>query len=255
MGEIFLYLWSVVSHWVVLMSGSIILVGIAVWERIKGITVPKKIYVGIASAFIFVACFLAWQEKHRELTKTQEELVSAKRQLTVMHENAQPQLTGKIDSLYVTKEQGDRKATVVVITMTVSNIGAPSIVEGYSLRISTPQKRQIKVEGPTYFQNGLRTGGQRYVQDLSPDEYIVDKTAQRLIQKGGRVSGVLIYTLETIPIEEINQPGTVYTIFFRDIYQKPYEAGTVLVRSIGEAPPIYIPGIKPNVRPNTNSSP
>ena len=78
MSDLLMFLRAVLGHWVALMSGGIITVTLAVWERYKGYDVPGKLYAAIILFFVFLAGFLAWRDQYKRGEKLEERLSSAR---------------------------------------------------------------------------------------------------------------------------------------------------------------------------------
>ena len=67
------FIRAVLSHWVGLMSGGVIVVAVGVWERLAGRNVPLHVYLILVLLFIILACFLAWKDAHNEMRVRQAE--------------------------------------------------------------------------------------------------------------------------------------------------------------------------------------
>ncbi len=61
------FIRAVLSHWVGLMSGGVIIVALGIWERVAKQNVPLYLYLIITLLFIVLACFLAWKDAHNEM--------------------------------------------------------------------------------------------------------------------------------------------------------------------------------------------
>jgi len=56
---------SVGRHWVELMSGGIVMVGLAVYERFSGQPVALGLYATVVAVFVVIACFGAWKTERQ----------------------------------------------------------------------------------------------------------------------------------------------------------------------------------------------
>lgn len=70
---------AVVRHWITLMSGGVVTVGLGIWERETGHPVRGFVYIIVLCSFVIWACFLAWREKNAELTLVRSELEKARK--------------------------------------------------------------------------------------------------------------------------------------------------------------------------------
>lgn len=61
------FIRAVLSHWVGLMSGGVVIVALGVWERVAKQNVPLYLYLIITLLFVVLACFLAWKDAHNEM--------------------------------------------------------------------------------------------------------------------------------------------------------------------------------------------
>src|SRR6266851_2801991 len=71
------FLWSVRSHWVTLMGGGAITVGLGLIERFSGKNVPRWIYGGVIVGFVFWAAYLTWRDTKQRLIQREVKLKNA----------------------------------------------------------------------------------------------------------------------------------------------------------------------------------
>lgn len=64
---------AILSHWLTLMSGGVIIVAVGIYERAAGRNVSGAMYVALICVLIVIASFLAWRDKQRELVGKQNE--------------------------------------------------------------------------------------------------------------------------------------------------------------------------------------
>jgi hypothetical protein len=74
MDELKLFGRAMLSHWLTLMSGGVIIVVLGIIERATGRNISWSIYIALICALIVIASFLAWQDKHRELIEKHGEV-------------------------------------------------------------------------------------------------------------------------------------------------------------------------------------
>lgn len=78
MKEVWRFVRLVAQHWVTLMSGGIVMVAIAFYERRSGRDAPFYVFLIIAFAFIVWACFLAWRDEYRKRLTAEQSVIEIK---------------------------------------------------------------------------------------------------------------------------------------------------------------------------------
>jgi hypothetical protein len=152
-----------------------------------------------------------------------------------------PQLVGEIDVVSIAAAPPEIKGQVMLFIVSVSDLGAPSIVKSWHLRMDVlggrsrtastqalPQTIMFNLpQGPTvlYGEDGI------YNKTITP------------IPTGGRVSGLLMFSFpDDLTNEELWRLGNKYTIIFEDVRNKEYS-----VSAVQDGKPIkfpYVPGLR-----------
>jgi Na+/melibiose symporter-like transporter len=114
--ELFLFIYSTLSHWQALVSGGVITALIAVFERLSGYHLKKKTYMGLfVGVFLLVAFFMSWREER------ERGLAAEKDANTVREESKRarkPLLSANITQVMVAARKEDGKP---IVTMFAGN--------------------------------------------------------------------------------------------------------------------------------------
>ena len=127
----------------------------------------------------------------------------------------------------------------VFMLISVKNLGAPSIAEGFRLSI---KYRDIKTETrPTFIPDGYTLTGEdgKTLAKFTRNEAIYEKTITP-IPKGALVRGWLRYHVTNIPDSVRHLSGLIYTVHFTDITDKEY--ATTYTSTGIKSEPTYLPG-------------
>lgn len=230
------FVGAVMRQWIVLWSGPLVSMTIAMWQwASKKEIVPKWLLWGLAIISVLLAFFFAWQEKRTEAVNLNKELQDTRIALDALKK---PLLVGQINQT-VTGDAPELKASQIFILMSVKNIGAPSIVEGWGLNIKS-ESLSLQAVHPTEIREGLalRDPDGKPLAVFHKTDAIYEKTVKP-IERGGMVRGWLLFTLEGIASREIRKPGTTITVFFQDVLDTTYEAS---LKDGVIGPPMYLPG-------------
>ncbi len=214
-----------------------------VYERITRKTVSVRVVVGGILAFILVAFFMAWRDKHRELLTAQKALAEKTQELADERQKSQPELSGFIDEIAMGHPPDGSNQTAVFLKVSVRNKGAPSVAEAWTVNVEVPGKGNFHCQimhSDTAFTLMRSDGGPPMV--YTPGETIYDKTASP-VEHNGMKRGILASTLQGLKQEEVWQAGTVIRVTFEDINGKviPFERTMTAEKN----QPMYYPGVKP----------
>ncbi|HEX8136449.1 MAG TPA: hypothetical protein VF544_02555 [Pyrinomonadaceae bacterium] len=227
MTQFFIDLWAfilaVLSNWVALMSGGIISVSLALWERHRKKNIPSKWYWAlIAFFFVLLATFLAWRNERATLTQTQKELADAKKQKDFS-------LNGQIEKVII-DEGADVKGAQIFLLLSVRNIGdRPSIAEKYKLRIETVNFQDSGEAQTIDKEYSLMDKTEKII--VRPEESLIKKTNSP-IPVGQRESGWLRFVVPHVKPDSIRQLSVNFTVFFTDVSGKAYSADYHLPESV-----------------------
>lgn len=72
MADLSNFVGAVLSHWIVLMTGSIVTVIVGFIERYRRKQVSWKFYGAVVFVLVFCASFLAWQDKHKAFLQSED---------------------------------------------------------------------------------------------------------------------------------------------------------------------------------------
>lgn len=154
---------------------------------------------------------------------------------------SKPELTGEIIQLLFTDEPN--KPVQTLIQVSVRNLGARTIVDGWPLEIRS-EGVNLKTK-PTHVWENLtlssaQKGGTKIV--LNKSDLIYEKLATKgtLAPEDGRVTGWLRYAIEGVTYQQLNEKGAVWTVSFFDSTGKEYFATRTLTDEPTE--PMYVPG-------------
>src|SRR5205085_5208518 len=107
------------------------------FERLTNLRLTKRAYVGLfVVTFLFVSFFLAWRDERIGKIQAQNQIAEIKQLLD--HEKAQndPNLQGAIDQVFIMLP-GPPKPIEMMVQVAITNLGAPSVVEGWRAHIQT----------------------------------------------------------------------------------------------------------------------
>src|SRR5437667_2156749 len=72
---------GIISHWLALMSGGVIIVAFGLFERAAGRNLSTHFYVSLICLLVVIAACLAWCDKQRELAAARQEIDALRREL------------------------------------------------------------------------------------------------------------------------------------------------------------------------------
>jgi hypothetical protein len=221
---------------VLVSGGAGIVVILQLAERFSGQNISWQWYASLLILLVLWACFHAWQKERNAALRVAEELEKRHR----------PQLEGKIHQVAVgvIKERSDVAA--VTVWASIQNLGMPSIARSWSLLARVPEK-------------GLLVGILQYAEARiimfqeghdpivhQNEDVLYNKIAEKPLQTGGEVTGVIQFHLEGVTKEDVYREGTVFVLTFEDVTDRPYFAVRVLKPG---ASPMFLPGMKSSTDP------
>ncbi|HEV7743439.1 MAG TPA: hypothetical protein VGO56_00465 [Pyrinomonadaceae bacterium] len=97
------------------MSGGVVTVAVALYERLSAHNVPVWVYIAILVGFAFCACYLAWRDAVRKATVLEKALKENKRQKLTF------QINQKRSLAYIHQETGDLTCIQAAVTLQFKN--------------------------------------------------------------------------------------------------------------------------------------
>ncbi len=238
MGNIRSFLLTVLNHWVALMSGGIILVMLTLWERHSSRNVPSWFFWGIVVLMIFLAFYLAWRDKHLALLQAEKALEEERQQ-------NRPNFIPSIEQV-ATGRYLQLDCPIMFVLMSIRNTGAQSIAGAWSLTLKG--NGMDKTVPAAYLGERKHLSGESVQGVLRVEDTLYEKT-QQPIPHNGIVSGWLVFVIEGAKVGSADVPGTKFTISFRDVYGKIYEASDEFTAT--PSPLMYVPGAGKVIQPKT----
>jgi hypothetical protein len=209
------------------------------YQKIRGKDLPKGYITWGTIVFLVVAFFMAWRDVRREADGLKQKLTEAYTALTAERASNTPNLVGALEQI-VSGDSSELHGCQVFILMSVKNLGAPSVVEGWKIHIKSDAIDLNDI--PTFIPDGftLHSTGGNVVAKFNRNDAIYEKTIKP-VERGGLVRGWLRFNLTGIPAERIRKAGTKISVSFEDVLKRQYTA----TRNITGEPsgkPTYMPG-------------
>lgn len=161
-----------------------------------------------------------------------------------------PKLLGEIQHVYIGVAPVAPNDTAFFLDVTVKNLGMPSIVENYSLSIDIPNKGLLPTK-PMLMAKSVTLGRENQAGiKLFGDDALYAKTANAPITKGGMATGLLFFSLEGIPKEQIEGTRVRLILKFYDVTGKEWSTTREMpIERDGGDDPRISPGIKAELIP------
>lgn len=224
---------AVSSQTVALMSGIVSFIA-GLWFRFgpRRRDIPNTVFLAVAGGCVFFACYSAWSNEH--LLRLSEE--------KHMSEISTPKLSGSIDQKVYGYDE-THKAVSAMLVVGIKNLGAPSIAQGFKLRI-TMNGRPSKEYPPTLITDGFRVSminkGRKTTSIFDHKMALEERTATPL-SNGMLVRGWLRYEIRDIAPEVLADRSTKWEVVFLDILDHMCIASDTTSRSSGV---LAYPGIE-----------
>jgi hypothetical protein len=247
MSDFWQFVIAVFWHWQSWAGGSgaggAVVVLVAIYERLSGHTLSKRMYVSI---FIFIflvgAFFVAWREQYQAVQAAKGETQKVEKKLG---ELTNPGLVLHIDQLGIGDSAEIPTLLRVLIVANLTNVGAPSIAESWELLVVLPDGSKhgpfptvfIDPKAPIVFRNPNFK--------LSPADALYNKTMQP-IQKGDKKRGVLIFPLFGLERKVVEKTGTEFILSAKDVNDKLVSTERDWDKGGGQFQ--YYPGLEPPPR-------
>jgi hypothetical protein len=227
--DILTWLWAVLNNWAGYLTGGLLIASATFWAIWKDRPVPRTALLILSGLFLVMALYKAWQDKHIALTsadrmiaKLEKDLSETKDALAEEKGKRTPDLQMEMKFLSIGHVKDE--STGITVVASVTNLGMPSIVQNYLLRIELPSRGQLVV-GPVHFE-GMVTLERENQPGLSftSKDVLYDKTATNPIATGGRAEGLLIFLLEGVSRDEVQAAKESLVLSCQDVTGKLSEA-------------------------------
>jgi hypothetical protein len=219
------------SDWVSLMSGAFSVV-FTIIGLLRPAANQRKIFGILAFFCSLLACARIWTTEHRAKDEADGRLDSLTR----------PDFRIRIDQLNLGRTEEGR--TAITLEVSVRNLGAPSVIDSYQLKMDLPQ-----YAGCTFDLFQIPPGG-IVMHDLvgkprafPPGSALFDKAATQPIVTGGKAVGILLYLTSCIKVDSVFQNRSHLQLWITDVTGKQVLAQNPNI-SRGEA--LYYPGTIPD---------
>ncbi len=233
------FLWAIISDFVSLMSGIASVVLLILGALRKWANVPRPVLWTAAAVCFFFAAARVWTTEHRKY-------------LTELERN-KPQLAGGIVQCRFFPWPGEPNSSMIVIVASIKNTGAPSVAAAWTLSVTIPGdiKRQAEhMVAPEILQLLPTAIPRGQAIQYFPEDALYEKAVKAPIPTGGLISGHLLFKLNGIKCETVENPGTIVSLGFKDVLEKPYSdtkklgtarRGEVTIPGLGRSGRIYRP--------------
>jgi hypothetical protein len=214
--DLFEFTLAVVNSWAGYATGGVVVALLWLWSTLRNEQIPKRIGVAVAIFFLFAAFFNAWRIQHLAVAglTSRIDLIS------------KPDFEVVPTSLNIGQEAllGTHEMTVVLLTVTILNHGAPSVVKDWSFAIV--RSDGVEVFGTPYLEPVTKVGnGDQNLPGLvlSSDQSLL-KTATRIpIPTGGAADGYMLFMFPTMTNDEIRSPGSQMKLDIKDMANREYK--------------------------------
>ena len=221
--DLWTFVVSVGENWVTILAGCMATVMVGLFEKYA----LKRKLSGRAElfallCFLFFAAFQAWRVEYKKTT---------------------PGIILQIDSAGTgTINDG---STGALLFISVTNRGAPSIVDEWNLTLTVPGQAAKQFVPMMVDPSGSVTFSDHFGHTATYDarDAIYKKTADTPLPTGGKETGYLGIPLPGISTEMANSAGTVYEVSCQDAYANKFHASYIWKRQQTNNPVPAFPGM------------
>jgi hypothetical protein len=142
-------------------------------------------------------------------------------------EKSKPRLNAQVDVFFVIPAGEKGENSLVIITATITNIGAPSIVNniGVSIKIQDKYFQRQLVLPP---KEGMTLEGENRSFFMKTEDYLPRKCLTQPIVTGGAANGFIALLFSGLKKEDIFHLGTIIIFTCDDVLQKKYNFKKVM---------------------------
>ena len=213
-------------------------------------------FVCICAFHFFRAPYLAYRDLLKQLeterASWQSRLVTLERSLEQARSH-KPDLQGNIDLVHVSDSEGpvERHSRLIMI-VSISNLGTPSIVHDVVLSIDIMGNGDFKIFTPSHPSGAVIMEMNNAKRSFNPDEMLYVKTAHP-ISTGDRATGPLVFVLPISVRTHLEKALATMTLLCRDVTNKQYQMAFNPL--VNELPPVsFIPGMNLQVVETDNQT-
>lgn len=201
------FMFSVLDHWIVLMSGGLVTVGVGVYEKLSSNQVPIWLYITVLLSFVIVGCYFAWRDERRNRISAESLHLGRPLLRTFI------KLLNSSDWLQEVKDpEGNHfhKVVGVNIRVTLGILNAsdiPTTITGLGLHVHTPTGDAATL-GPTFDEpynprNELR----RLLVSNEP------------LTQGKQVQGEILFRIPELRLVDVNHDDAKFILTVRDAWE------------------------------------
>lgn len=140
-----------------------------------------------------------------------------------------PSLSGQIENLSLYPVPNNRGNLAVSLVVSVSNTGASSNAQDWTLAVNTPGRQDLRGLQPVHV-NGVvampGTAGQRV--DLDKEDLVI-KSKDTLIAKGAKLTGILTFVLAKTSATDLSTTNSTLVVHFKDNQGGSYQTGRATI--------------------------
>ncbi len=255
LSDLGLFLYTIISYWQSYVTGGVVTGAVALFERLSNYRLTKKAYVFVfVFSFLFVAFFFAWRDEHKAVLDAQHQVLVIQDDLraTIQGANEMIEKRGMVahlgGKLLTPPGIARNKATfkpLVLLTLRIVNSGHDSVVNDYAIEIKTRDGKSGTGKLLPLSPGGAMMTSSTKKTIFPAENDLALRTAEIPIKSGDQASGVLIFEIDGLTLEDLLQDGNKYKLTFRDFDSVLY---LIEGEAAGPATPggdlLYVPGVR-----------
>lgn len=224
------------------MSGGIITVLLALWERHRKQIISSKWYAAILAFFVLLSMFLAWRDERQKVETVKRDLDSVRHELEA---KSKPELQGEIQILnWGLFHRAEEDSPIITAFMTIKNLGAPSAVEKWAMFIDFPDGKSVRGVAAGFSHDTIMTLKDGSPRVLRAADRLDEKLASNPIPQGGRAPGFIMFVFEGFTRGDLKGKGNKLRVEYSDVTGRRYTIVWDMAR-LADLP--MRPGTSPNL--------
>jgi len=177
---------------------------------------PNRNYVFIfVVVFLFAASFGAWRDEHHNRIAAETAVATNRVENT-------PSLIPVPEARAITDVGEEKKNSVLVVIMTIKNLGAPSVADRFALVAETKAGSIQGIPVPPAEVTILNDHNGAPRIKLKRSDYLPEKATNQPIPRGGEVKGFFLMYVPDVTREEIEKGRVDIKGSFEDVMGKTY---------------------------------
>ncbi len=176
---------------------------------------PLVIFASIGLIRFLLAPYIIFRDEH-------ERTVDLERALITEKDNKLPILAAEFEVLAVAPAGKDDCDSIIIITATIFNTGAPSIVSNFGVEIQRGGKESVKGENVILPPGPMRMEGEGLELTTNEQDNLPRKGISNPILRGGAVTGWHVVLAKNITQSEIHNKETTVVLSYKDVTGKGY---------------------------------